>query len=98
MVVMPDDFIEQSLPANFPPNSPYIVSPYDRKLQSQLLPVECEAVGRSIRIVKTSNNPVTLKKQTQAFQIRLLHTALPADIKEHTPNQSRSCSQCIKES
>ena len=26
-VVMPDEFVEQSLPANFPPNSPYIVSP-----------------------------------------------------------------------
>ena len=26
-VVMPDKFVEQSLPANFPPNSPYIVSP-----------------------------------------------------------------------
>ena len=61
-VVMPDDFIEQSLPANFPPNSPYIVSPYDGKLQSQLLPVECEAMGRSIRIVNTSNNLVTLEK------------------------------------
>ena len=43
-------------------------------------------MGRSIRIVNTSNNPVTLKKQTQAFQIRPLHTALPAHIKEHTPN------------
>ena len=41
---MPDDFIEQSLPANFPSNSPYIVSSYDGKLQSELLPVECEAM------------------------------------------------------
>ena len=75
-----------SLPANFPPNSPYTVSPYDEKLQSELLPVKCEAMERSIRIVNTSNNPVTLKKKTQAFQIRSPHTALPADIKEHTPN------------
>ena len=78
---MPDDFIEQSLPANFPTNSLYIVSSYGGKFQSQLLPVECEAVERSIRIVNISNNPVTLKKQTQAFQIHPFHTALPADIK-----------------
>ena len=60
---MPDKFIEESLPTNFPPNYPYIVSPYDGKLQSQLLPIECDAVGSSIRITNTSDRPITLNKK-----------------------------------
>ena len=84
---MPGDYIEENLPTNFKPNSPYIVSPFDGKLQSQLLPIECDTVGQKIRIANTSEKSVNLEKKSQAFQVHPLHTDLPEKIKEHTPHQ-----------
>ena len=55
-IVMPSDYIEENLPTNFKPNSPYLVPPIDSKLQSQLLPIECDAVGQKIRITNTSES------------------------------------------
>ena len=88
-VVMPGDYIEENLPTNFKPNSPYIVSPFDGKLQSQLLPIECDAVGQKIRITNTSEKPVNLEKKSQAFQVCPLHTDLPDKIKEHIPHMNK---------
>ena len=89
-VVMPDEYIEENLPNHFQPNYPCLVSPFDDKLQSQLLPIECDAVGRAIRIINTSDKPIILKKRSQAFQVRPLHSALPAKIKEHKPNMNEN--------
>ena len=73
-VVMPGDYIEENLPTNFKPNSPYIVSPFDGKLQSQLLPIEYDAAGQKNRITNTSEKPENLEKKSQAFQVCPLHT------------------------
>ena len=86
IVMMPNEYLEENLPNHFQTNYPCLVSPFDQKLRSQLLPIECDAVGRAIRIKNTSNEPIVLKKKSQAFQVRPLHTTFPTKIKEHRPN------------
>ena len=86
---MPSDYIAENLPTNFKPNSPYIVSPSDSKLQFQLLPIEYDVVGQKIRITNTSEKLVNLEKKSQAFQVCPLHTDLPDKIKEHIPHVNK---------